>query len=234
MDIFDEVKNLSRSRQIVDKFRKAIAEGTLKIGDKLPPERELCIQLGVSRTSLREAVRILETYGVLETTHGGGTYVTDKFTENVFEFLGFGDVLNKRNFKHLLHLRNVVEAGAVETAVETADEAGLRGLEDLVDALENETDTSRLGYLDAQFHETVIGLSGNPILTAVYRMIFKMLRQGTSKVISYPSAKSIAVKDHRMILDAFKKKDIKKCKAVVRKHLLHTEEIIEKYFIEEG
>ena len=55
--LIDEVKNTSRSRQIVDKFREAIGSGSLKIGDKLPPERHLCDQFGISRTALREAVK---------------------------------------------------------------------------------------------------------------------------------------------------------------------------------
>jgi GntR family transcriptional repressor for pyruvate dehydrogenase complex len=88
--IFDEIKYQSRSQHIVDKFRKAIADGTLQIGDKLPPERDLCVQLGVSRTALREALQILQAYGLVKPTQGGGTHVTDKFSENVFDFLGFG------------------------------------------------------------------------------------------------------------------------------------------------
>jgi GntR family transcriptional repressor for pyruvate dehydrogenase complex len=232
--LFDEVKNLSRSRQIVDKFRKAIADGTLKIGDKLPPERQLCLELGVSRTSLREAIRILDAYGVLEATQGNGTYVTDKFTENVFEFLGFGNILNKENLKHLLQTRLALETGAVEHAIEAADEAALTRIESLVEELEKETNVERLGYVDAQFHEAIVELSGNLILTAIYRMIFKMLIQGTSKVITYPTAREIAVRDHKRILEALKKRNKKACKSLVKSHLENTEKLIETYFHEEG
>jgi GntR family transcriptional regulator, transcriptional repressor for pyruvate dehydrogenase complex len=200
--IFDEVKNLTRSRQIVDKFRKALAEGMLRVGDKLPPERELCQQFGVSRTSLREAVRSLEAYGLVESQHGGGSYITDRFSENVFDFLGFGNILDRKNFKPLLHTRRVIETGAVEQALETSDAAAIQNLEALVEDLARETDPLRLGALDARFHEKFVELSGNPILTALYRMIFKILIQGTSQVITYPTARDVAVFDHRMIFEA--------------------------------
>ncbi len=232
--LFDEVKNLSRSRQIVDKFRKAIADGSLCIGDKLPPERELCVQLGVSRTSLREAVRILDAYGMVESTPGGGTYVTDRFSENVFEFLGFGNNLTMRNFEYILHTRMVIETGAVDRALESADAAGIERLQNLVDELEKESDFERLGFLDARFHESYIELAGNPILTTFYRMIFKILLKGTSQVITFPTARGVALEDHRRILVAVRRKDKPACADLIRRHLEHTEELISKYLKEEA
>lgn len=230
--LFDEVKNISRSRQIVDKFRTAIGTGALKIGDKLPPERELCEQLGVSRTALREAVKILEAYGVLEPTQGGGTYVTDKFAENVFDFLGFGGELDRLVLGHLLNTRCVLETGAIEQAVDTADDRQLQNLQALVDNLIKERDEAKIGLLDAQFHETMVGLSGNPILVSIYKMIYKLMTKETSEVITYPNARKIAETDHTMIVEALKARDKKKCVKQVKDHLKRTEELIDTYFME--
>jgi GntR family transcriptional repressor for pyruvate dehydrogenase complex len=228
--LFDEVKNTSRSRQIVDQFRKAIGSGALKIGDKLPPERELCDQLGVSRTALREAVKILEAYGVLEPTQGGGTYVTDKFAENVFDFLGFGGELDRNVLGHLLNARYILETGAVEQAADTAEDGDLVRLENLVEELIREEDETKIGLLDAQFHETMVGLSGNPILVSIYRMIYKLMTRETSEVITYPNARKIAETDHRLILEALQTRDKKKCIKHVRDHLQRTEKLIDTYF----
>lgn len=232
--LFDEIKPQLRSRQIVDQFRRAIAEGALCIGDRLPPERELCLQLGVSRTSLREAVRILEAYGMVRSSQGDGTYITDTFGENVFEFLGFGDMLNRDNFRHLLHTRRVIETGAAEQAVEAADGKDVERLAALVDELEAEKDPRKLGMLDARFHELIIEMSGNPILAALYRMIHKILLRGTSLVITLPTARDVAVRDHREIAESFRKRSKKECAASVRRHLKNTEVLIEKYLNEEG
>jgi len=230
--LFDEVKNYSRSRQIVDKFRKAIAEGSLKVGDKLPPERELCVQLGVSRTALREAIRTLAAYGVLEPLQGGGTFVTDKFTENVFEFLGFGDKLDYGTMRQLLNVRSIIETGAIETVAETATDAELEKLGGLVARLEAEKDDEKVGELDALFHETIIELSHNPILTALYRMIWKMLSHGTSQVIAYPTARAIAVKDHKAIYQALRARDKALSKRRLVAHFAHTQELLETHYAE--
>ena len=231
--LFDEVKNVSRSRQIVDKFREAIKSGSLKIGDKLPPERQLCDQLGVSRTALREAVKILEAYGVLEPTQGGGTFVTDKFAENVFDFLGFGGELDRTVLGHLIDTRSVLETAAIEKAVEVADERQLQQLEALAEALIQETDEKRIGLLDAQFHETMVELSGNPILISIYKMIHKLMTKETSEVITYPNARRIAETDHKRIVEALKARDKKKCVRAVRDHFKRTDRLIDTYFKED-
>jgi GntR family transcriptional repressor for pyruvate dehydrogenase complex len=239
---FDEIRHQPRSQQIVNRFRTAIAEGSLNTGDRLPPERELCVQLGVSRTSLREAIRILETYGLVESTQGGGTYITDKFSENVFEFLGFGKKLHKRNFKYLLNARKILESGAVEQALEAAEtgenlprcgDFEAVNLDSLVDEQEKETDPGRLGILDARFHEKLVGMSHNPIIVALYHMIHRILCQGISEVIAYPPSRRIVLRDHREIARAFIKRNRRACVRAVRKHLKNTEKLIEEYLQEE-
>jgi GntR family transcriptional repressor for pyruvate dehydrogenase complex len=231
--LFDEIQPQSRSRQIVVKFRKAIEDGTLKQGDKLPPERDLCTQLGVSRTSLREAMRVLETYGLVESTQGGGTFITDNFSENVFDFLGFGKTLTKENFHHLLNTRRVLETGALEQALSLGDSNNASDLERLACELEKEEDPVCLGILDAQFHEKIVELSQNPILAALYKMIYKILLQGTSQVIQYPVSRDIAVRDHKKIARAFMSGDREACLAAIREHLHNTEKVIEEYLHEE-
>ncbi|MDR1626807.1 MAG: FadR family transcriptional regulator [Spirochaetia bacterium] len=237
--LFDEIQPQSRSRQIVEKIRGAIEGGTLRQGDKLPPERDLCVQLGVSRTSLREAMRILEAYGVVEPTRGGGTYVTDKFSENVFEFLGFGKKLSRQNFKYLLNARKILEVGAVEQALgpdgaaQTGGGPDPRSLESLVDEQTKEEDFARLGALDARFHEQLVAMSRNPILAAFYRMIHAILLQGTTQVIAYPPSRRIVLHDHRKIARAFVGRDRKACVRAVCDHLKKTETLIEKYLPKE-
>jgi DNA-binding FadR family transcriptional regulator len=234
--LFDEIQPQSRSRQIVEKIRGAIEGGTLKQGDKLPPERDLCAQLGVSRTSLREAMRILETYGLVEPTQGGGTYITDKFSENVFEFLGFGKKLSRLNFKYLLNARKILEVGAVEQALESG-KAGADpdpgSLESLVDEQMKEENVIRLGELDARFHEQLVAMSRNPILVAFYRMIHTILLQATTQVIAYPPSRKIVLHDHREIARTFMKRNKNACIRAVCEHLKRTETLIEKYLPKE-
>jgi DNA-binding FadR family transcriptional regulator len=235
--VLGKVESQSRSRQIVEKIRGAIGDGFLSQGDKLPPERDLCVQLGVSRTSLREAMRILEAYGLVETTQGNGAYVTDKFSENVFEFLGFGKKLNRRNFKYLLNARKILEVGAVEQALGTggASDEGPppETLDRLVDEQMKEENFSRLGALDAQFHEELVAMSHNPLLVTLYRMIHKIVLQGTSEVITYPPSRDILLRDHRKIARTFISRNRKACIRAICEHLKITEKLIEEYLHEE-
>jgi GntR family transcriptional repressor for pyruvate dehydrogenase complex len=240
--VFNKIKYQSRTQRIVDKFREAIEDGTLRTGDKLPPERELCIQLGVSRTALREALHTLQAYGLVKATQGGGTYITDKFSENVFDFLGFGKALTKKNFKHLLNARKILESGAVEQALKLiktggaglpADDDGEVDFDSLVDEQEKETDPRRLGILDAGFHEKLVGMSRNPVIVALYRMIHTILLQGTQQAIAYPSGRQIVLRDHREIAKAFKSRDAAACVRAIQTHLKNTEENIEQYISQE-
>ncbi|MDK2798842.1 MAG: GntR family transcriptional regulator, transcriptional repressor for pyruvate dehydrogenase complex [Clostridiales bacterium] len=232
-NILGEIEKTSRSQQIVEKFKQALAEGKLKVGDKLPPERELAHQLNVSRTSLREAIRILSAYGILESNPGEGTFVTDRFTESVFDFLGFSGMLNKEKFKYLLQTRNIIETGSIDIAMEHFNDDMCVNMETLANKLKEETDLEKLGLLDAEFHEMIVEMTQNPILIKIYKMIFKMLLSGTSKVISYPNARQIAIKDHKKIIDYFKNRQKEECKQALQNHLKATEELIEKYFTKE-
>jgi GntR family transcriptional repressor for pyruvate dehydrogenase complex len=188
-------------------------------------------------------MRTLQAYGLVESTQGGGAYITDKFSQNVFEFLGFGKKLNKQNFMHLLNVRKILESGAVEQALEIAGNgkgnSARRGdfketdLGRLVDDQEQETDFARLGVLDAQFHEKLVGMSHNPILVALYRMIHTILLQGTFQAGGYPPSRNIVLRDHREIARTFKNRDRAACVRAIRKHLKNTEKVIEKYLQEE-
>lgn len=231
--LFDEVQHDSRSRQIVEKFRKKIAEGVLKVGDKLPPERELCIQLGISRTALREAIRTLEAYGIVEARQGGGTFITDRFTENVFEFLGFGDKLDYATIIQLLKARSIIESGAIESIVVTATDKDIAQLESLATQLKTAVEQNgTIGELDATFHKKIIEFTNNKILMTLYQMIWRMLSHSTSMVIAYPTARNIAVHDHLEIVETLKRRDVQESKQSVLRHLQHTEELLNKYYFD--
>jgi GntR family transcriptional repressor for pyruvate dehydrogenase complex len=233
MDIrFQEIEKHSRTQQVVEEIKRAVAGGTIKIGDKLPPERDLALQFGVSRTSIREAVRILSTLGLVKTTQGGGTYVTDLFSENVFSFLGFGSRLSRENYKLLFQARFVLESGCIPFVLDKVNTKDIERLKSIVEDLKNETDIQRLGLLDARFHESLVELAGNPILSSLYQMIYKMLKEGTSKVISYPNGKKLAIRDHYSIIQAIETKSKAKCIRAVEKHLAAAAGLFEKFFNE--
>lgn len=224
-----EIKKTSRSLQIVEIFKSALANGTFKIGDKLPPERELSEMLGSGRSSLREAISILSAYGIVEVRHGEGTFITDKFVENVFDFLGFTNLTNPQNFMHLMKLREVIEVGSVDMIHDHITAEDLAILEGYAARLAHATGQAEKTLLDLHFHQHLMSCTRNPIFIRVYTMSLKLLNSLINHLIAHPEVQSTAHKDHTEILKALKKGDLDGCRAAIRTHLHNIENFLGKY-----
>lgn len=229
-ELIGRIEKTSRSLKVVEKFRQALSEEKIKIGDKLPNERELSIQLGISRTSLREAISIMSAYGILESRPGEGTYVTDKFAENMFEFLGFNNIRNKENFMHLLHFRKILEVGSVDLVIENLNPAAEKNLEELVLKFQKETDPDKAVLYDAEFHAALINYTNNPIMVEIYKMIYKMLLSLIEILLKHPEVQTSACSDHAEIMNYLKARDSQNCKRAIEEHLSNIEMFLEKYF----
>ena len=89
MELPKNVGRVTATSLVVNTIREAIQKGKLKVGDKLPNETELAKEIGVGRSSFREGIRILAAYGVVEVRQGEGTFIVNKISEQILEFLGF-------------------------------------------------------------------------------------------------------------------------------------------------
>lgn len=225
-----EIEKKPRSLQIVEIFKKALANGTFKIGDKLPPERELSEMLGAGRSSLREAISILSAYGIVEVRHGEGTYITDQFIENVFDFLGFTNVTNPQNFRHLMKLREVMEVGSVDMIYEHATPEDLERLEWYASQLKHAVDQEEKAKLDLLFHQNLMACTRNPIFIRIYNMSLKLLYSLIYRLISEPEVHRVAQEDHIAILTALKQGELDCCRGAILRHLSNIEGFLEQQF----
>lgn len=107
----NETGRVSASDLVVNNIRSKIQRGELKVGDRLPVEADLARELNVGRSSLREGIKILTTYGVVESRQGEGTFITDNVARNFFEYMGFFP--SKENSEYLVELRRVIEVGNI-------------------------------------------------------------------------------------------------------------------------
>ena len=123
-------KSLSKKsyQYIVEQVEQRILSGELKFGDKLPPEREMGEIYNISRNSVREALRVLEVIGLVESRHGEGNFITNKIDACVINALSAMFVLNKGKITELLQMRRAVELGSIRNIIER----GRRGAERLV------------------------------------------------------------------------------------------------------
>jgi GntR family transcriptional repressor for pyruvate dehydrogenase complex len=170
-DSFRQVQRSDRlSIQVANQIEELILSGILKIGEKLPPERELCEQFGVSRTVVREAVRVLEAKGLLKSQSGSGTYVRALKSLDVANSLGMylstHDGIS--SYGDLMEVRRILEVQIAAIAAERAVEDCFVKLEAVLDQMKSAMDDPQaFAKHDLQFHVTLAHCTGNELLAAV-------------------------------------------------------------------
>lgn len=178
-------------QNIIDRLADALIDGNLKPGDKLPTEPELARDLGVGRNSVREAVRILVSYGILEIRRADGTYVCSGFSPKMINPLLYGMILQQdRSHGHLLDLRKMIEDGVLQLIVnrgitpehQAAIELRYHNLETIL------TGTAPLAedVLDADifFHKAIAESTENPLIVQLNDLIAILTRNSRKQTIT--------------------------------------------------
>jgi GntR family transcriptional repressor for pyruvate dehydrogenase complex len=136
--LFDELAKGAVSDIIVQRITDAIINGELCPGDKIPTEMEFCKQLGVGRNSVREAIKVLLAFGVLEIRRGEGTFVVREFTQNLLNSTIYGLILERRSLGDLLEFKSAFLTSILYLAMKKAGKADVVRLNSLVDKLSKE------------------------------------------------------------------------------------------------
>lgn len=196
--------------KIIEYVKNQIMNGELKIGDKLPAERELSEFLKVSRNSVREALRTLEIMGVISSQHGAGNYVTGNFEKNLMETMSMMFIMNQINYEQISQLRLGLEMQAMMLAIDNISESELGQLDDIITQLENETSATRV-LLDKKFHYNITLASKNLLiidtLQAVAEVMDHFIENLRSDVLSTQDSKLRLAEAHQLILSSLKTKD---------------------------
>lgn len=216
--------------RVVNEIQNLIVEHKLEPGVRLPPERDLAEQIGVSRTVVREAVRILVAKGLLETTHGVGTVVRQVNSDQIAEHLQI--MLQTRGFSldHLHHVRSILE-------VEIAGMAALRATDEATQELdrilaEAEVVMSRpeaFADKDAEFHRLLAEVSRNPLLVMLLDSIRDLMREVRLSVSRHPDLFEMVIPDHRKILECVNNRDEDGARHAMQQHLEHARTIQERF-----
>jgi GntR family transcriptional repressor for pyruvate dehydrogenase complex len=160
------------AQQVVSLVRGQIERGTLKRGDQLPPERELAVQLGVSRPTIRAGLRSLATMGIVESRHGTGTFITDGPPALGSESLSLLATLHGFTHDEMFVARRVLEVCVASLAAEHADAGQLAEMAEEVVGMFAALDNARDFLVhEIRFHRALAGASGNPVLAALVDMV---------------------------------------------------------------
>jgi GntR family transcriptional repressor for pyruvate dehydrogenase complex len=210
--------------QIIKQILQMIREDGYEVGQRLPSERDLADQLGVSRPSVREAIAGLEVLGIVETRIGSGIVVRDLApmerdqASPAFAELEFAE---DESPYEIMAVREILETGAIRMAVERATE---RDIEDIRVALEAMITAAQSPHqydiqVDFNFHLAVVKASHNTLLIRIMESLGELVNQRLYR--RDPVRAAIQTEDHRLIYEAVKARDVDKAVASIQRHSDH-------------
>jgi DNA-binding FadR family transcriptional regulator len=208
--------------RVVRHIEDQILAGRLGVATKLPAERELSERLGVSRTVVREAVRILGTMGLLETRHGIGTSVRAIEREQVVKPLTLllrtcGEVVT---IEHLHQVRLILEVENAETAAEGVSDADVEDLRRITAEMESAAaDPQQFAAKDAEFHRRLGQTTRNPLLALLLDTIRDLMAEVRTLVANEHGLFERVMPTHRRILECVAARDAHGAGRAMREHL---------------
>lgn len=216
------------AQRTVEQIKAMISAGEVGPQQRLPTERDLSARFGVSRGSVREAIRILTTLGVLEVRHGAGVYVTALRPADLLEAFGvLSEVSPDPALLEVLQVRRMIEPAATAIAAARATDEDLdrigRALERL-EGTDRSTEPGDSGAFDLGFHRRIVACAGNATLTAVHAGLSSPTLN--ERVWAGHEAEGIARdlhEDHRRILEALRDRDPEAARATATAHVLRVE-----------
>lgn len=209
MAVFTRIGKSTVSDTVIDQIMNLIRTGQLKAGDRLPSEHGLVEELGVGRSSVREALKALEALGLV-TRRKDGSYVSDDFSMPALtKTLSLGILSQELEIRHLYHARRMLETHLGELATINATDEDLDELDAMCTAMELTPD-DHIGWhvrQDREFHRTIAELAGNPVLTRLWEVAFEVLFE-VRKRIPF-TARNIRYSDerHRLLMAAMRDRD---------------------------
>lgn len=190
--------------EAIVKIKEMLLRGELRPGDRLPPEKELSDALGLSRNSLREAVKALELIRVLDVRRGDGTYVTSLEPSLLLEAMSFViDIHQDHTILDLFEVRRLLEPAAASMATLKATRADLDRLTEMLDEVGPETSVEDLVAHDVTFHGLISDLSGNTYLSTLLESLSgRTLRARIWRGLTEEHSVERTLAEHRAIVDA--------------------------------
>jgi GntR family transcriptional repressor for pyruvate dehydrogenase complex len=162
--------------KVIDYIKGQIREGKLITGGKLPAERELSTILGVSRNSVREAIRTLDIMGVISSQQGAGNYLTGNFENNLVESMSIMFLLNQIDYHQISQLRRGLEMQALLLAIDNITEQEVEKLVEINDILESETEENNV-ILDKKLHYNIAKASNNTLIIDILQALSELIDQ---------------------------------------------------------
>jgi len=227
---FREITPVRLYESVIEQIMNLIKNNELKPGDKLPPERELAEKLSISRGSLREAFRVLESKGLIKSKPGGGRSIREirknghNSTENIISSL------EKSSILELLEAREMFEVKIVELAARRATAEDIELIEKALNKVSEKKrpESDEKIQSDTEFHLAVASASHNFVFVNIIKLYLDLLKETRKKTWQIPRRREEQEEEHRVIFQAIKEHNSKKAGEALMEHLKNIRKVIVK------
>src|SRR5688572_2270624 len=210
----------SAAETIVEYVRDQLERGELKPGDRLPPERSLALQTGVSRSSVRVGLRALATMGIIQSRHGSGTFIADGPPTLESEPLHFLAALHGFTRDEMFEARRLLEVGVAGLSARRASGEQVAAIAEEVTSMFASLDSPQ-DFLrhDIRFHQAVAASCGNPILTSLVEMLSQVFYERRRETVGRARDIRESADMHRRIYMAIRQHDSASAREAMDQHL---------------
>lgn len=221
------VRKVKVYEEVAGQIQRLIIAGKLKPGDRLPPERELAETCGVSRASVREAIRLLETLGLAEPRHGEGTIIRDLNPRSLVYPLATLLTRKRTMLAEVLDVRKMIEP---PLAARAAAEASADEIARLAEILASQEEKVRRGELpieeDSRFHYTIATVARNSVALKVVDVLMDLLQESRQRSLQVKGRLQKSLEGHRRVLAAIRRRHPAAAEAAMRRHIEEVHEVL--------
>ncbi len=223
----EPIKSTRIYEEIVRQIKTLVQEGRLKSGDKLPPERDLAERFKVSRTSVRESLRALESMGLIEIRPGEGTFVREISVESLIAPLALVILTQREAVGELFEARRLLEPAIAGLAARRATKEEISEMERILEAQAKEVTAGRTGLAqDAAFHAAIASSAHNRAITSIVNALMDLLAQSREESLQIPGRPTRSHQDHRRVLQAIQQRDAASAQRGMLDHLVAVEGLL--------
>lgn len=209
------------------RLQTLVQSDNLRPGDRLPPERHLAAMFGVSRNSVREAIKSLEQQGLLTSRPGAGTFIAEGAQDSLATALGDAFAQARHRLEDIFELRLLLEPQIAHLAAQRITRHEIEELGGLMDVYEkNLQDGQPVFFLDQAFHDAIAAATGNRSITRLMEQMHDLLRESRDEALQSPARNIRSLDDHRKILSALHSRDPERARDAMKEHLEQTRNIV--------
>ena len=220
MTLVRAIRKTRIPEEIVGQISQLVSDGVLNPGDKLPPERELAQQMNVSRASVREAMRLLDTTGVVVVRPGAGTFIAEDSIQAIVDAVSSLKSDDNAPIRDTFEMRLLLEPHVASLAAERAGENDILRMRELLDAQEADILKGGTGVeFDSKFHFAIANATNNSALVAITEAISDILSRSREMSLLSPERSQLSLQSHLEILQSIQSGRRKQAEEAMTQHI---------------